>query len=132
MNRFGDAALELGRERRHVGGHARRRHHDLDGADRAGIGAEAMADALVAVDQGRLAADDREHIPFRAGVDAGAAADAPGDVDVRMLGPGPVGSEAGSFGRIRAARSFCSVRRRCEAIASEQDQAEAEVDQVVH
>src|SRR3974377_2273062 len=58
-----------------------------------------MPDALVAVDDGRLAADHGEHVALRADGGAGAAANALRGVYVRVLGPGPIGEQQTLFGR---------------------------------
>ena len=57
-----------------------------DGADGASFGADAMADAFVAVDDHGLAADHAENIAFGADHGAGGAADAVIVIDVRVLG----------------------------------------------
>jgi hypothetical protein len=67
---------------------ARRGHDDLDCADRASLGAEPVTDALVPIGDRGFSTDDGEHVSLRANVNAGSAAYAVIDINVRMLGPG--------------------------------------------
>ena len=94
-----DAGLILRRQIRHVCRHAGTGHHHGDRADRTSVGAEAVANALVSVDDDGLAADHRQHIAFGANAGASSAADAVVRVDVRMLGLGTFGKQLAFFNR---------------------------------
>src|SRR5579872_7298143 len=72
-------------QERHIGGHAGTGHYHCDGADRAGIGAESVADAFVSVHDDCFARDQGEHVSFRAHRSTSAAPDAVTAIDVGML-----------------------------------------------
>ena len=87
------AGLELRRQVGHVRGHAGAGHNHGDRADRARVGTQTVANALVSVDDDRLAPDHGQHVAFGADAGAGAAANAVVVVDVRMLRLGAFGKQ---------------------------------------
>jgi hypothetical protein len=96
---IGDVRFMVRRALRHVRADAGAGHHDRDRADGAGFGAEAMANALVAVHDRGLPTDHGQHVPFRANLHAGPAADAVRCVDVWMLCSWSVRPQLAAFGR---------------------------------
>ncbi len=94
----GQRGLHLVGEQRHVPASLEIAQADLDRADRAGVGAAAVADAPQPVDHHRHAADHAEHVAFRAGAHAGAAADAAHRVDEGELGDRAVDAERARLG----------------------------------
>ena len=93
----GHVGLELARKTGQVGGDAGVRHHDLDRTHRADFRTEAVADALVAVHDRRLAGDHGQHVALGADFDARSAPDAVRDVDMRVLSPRTLARESGPF-----------------------------------
>ena len=73
--------------------------HHRDRAHRAGIRANAMSNAFVAVDDHGLATDHPQHVAFRAHHRARRTTDAVVIVDVRMLRLRAVGSQFALFRR---------------------------------
>src|SRR6267142_861258 len=94
----GDGRLVLRIQLGHVRADARTGHDDRDRTHGARLGAEAVADALVTIDDRGLARDHGEHVPLRADLDARAAADALRRVDVGVLGARPVGAKLAPLG----------------------------------
>ena len=68
-------------------------HDHGDSPHRAFFRAQAVADALMAIDDRGFAIDQGQHIAFRTGLHAGAASDAVAVIDPGMLRLGPVGEE---------------------------------------
>jgi hypothetical protein len=88
----------LVRDRRQVAAVLQVAERQRDGVGRAGSGAQAVADAARAVHDHRLAVGQRQHPILRTRPHTGTAADAVGEVDLRVLQPRAMAAE---FARLR-------------------------------
>src|SRR5262249_11036318 len=95
----GDRRLALRRKHGHISAHARTRHHHRDGTDRTGIRAEAVADALIAVNNDCLASKHGEYVAFWTHSRAGRTTNAVVVINVRVLGFGTFGEQLALFRR---------------------------------
>ncbi len=125
---IGDVRFMFRRKLRHVGAHTRTCHDDGDRADGACLGAEAMADAFVAVDDRCLAGEHRQDIAFGAHLDARPTPDAVRRVDVRMLRAGAIRVQIAPLGR-GARRGLLAIgAAHVSYNGKEQEQPESDVD----
>jgi len=93
--------------------------------DGAHLGAQSVADALVAVDDRRFAGKHGQHIAFGTHFDTRPTSDAMRRVDVRMLRARPFECSFPRSAAARAASSFRLVRRTCRTMESSRSRPKA-------